>query len=148
MEVGCVCLRVSIEDQTSGEAPLRRVVCARNHVFLRVGEKTMTRPLKGAKPMRSDKTRKLPESPMGWSECPICGEPFSDCPPGPLPGQTTYVHSNGVRHIDGASGTAVPTSSPVTPQPTPEKTTPFSGASGSSTKIPAIDPATKYCHAA
>jgi hypothetical protein len=87
--------------------------------------------------MRSDKARKLPESPMGWSKCPKCGEPFSDSHDGPLPGQTTYVHSNGVRHIDGASGTAVPTSSAVNPSPDPAKPAPFSDAWGSSTKIPA-----------
>lgn len=59
----------------------------------------MKRPLKAAKPMRSNKTRKLPESPMGWSKCPTCGEPFSESNDGPLPRQKTYVHLNGDRHV-------------------------------------------------
>lgn len=49
--------------------------------------------------MRSDKARKLPESPMEWSKCPTCGEPFSESQDGPLPGQKTYIHANGVRHV-------------------------------------------------
>jgi hypothetical protein len=58
----------------------------------------MTRPLKGTKPIRSNQKRNVPESPMSWSKCPKCGEPFSECQNGPLPGQKTYVHANGTRH--------------------------------------------------
>lgn len=78
---------------------------------------------------------------MEWSKCPVCGEPFSEPRPGPLPGQTTYVHSNGVKHmhpmIASTLGAAKPTSAPTNSQPEPEKPVPFSDASGSSTKIPA-----------
>ncbi len=87
--------------------------------------------------MRSNQKREVPESPMEWSKCPVCGEPFSESHDGPLPGQTTYVHQNGVRHIVSTLGAATPTSAPANPQPEPGKPAPFSGASGSSTKIPA-----------
>jgi hypothetical protein len=51
------------------------------------------------KPIWSDKKRKLPESPMEWSKCPVCGESFSEQHPGPIPGTTTYIHPNGTKHI-------------------------------------------------
>ena len=54
--------------------------------------------MKRAKPMRSDQKRKMPESAMVWSKCPVCNEPFSESHPGPQPGQTTFVHQNGTRH--------------------------------------------------
>jgi hypothetical protein len=46
------------------------------------------------KPIRSDKKRKLPESLMVWSKCPVRGQPFSEQHPGPIPGTTIYIHSD------------------------------------------------------
>ncbi len=51
------------------------------------------------KPMRSFQKRNLPENPMEWSKCPMCKEPFAESHLGPGPGQKTYIHSNGTRHI-------------------------------------------------
>jgi hypothetical protein len=50
------------------------------------------------KRLRSDKKRKLPENPMAWSKCPVCGQPFSESHDNPGTGQKTYVHSNGTKH--------------------------------------------------
>jgi hypothetical protein len=74
---------------------------------------------------------RLPESPMAWSKCPKCEEPFSECQDGPLPGQKTYIHSNGDRHIYPL-GAATPSNSSADPQIDPAKPAPFSGASGRS----------------
>jgi len=76
--------------------------------------------------MRSNEKRKMPESPMDWSECPKCKEPFSESHDGPLPGQRTYIHSNGDRHVEPLEGAI----QPVPPRSATEKQVPFSGASG------------------
>lgn len=49
---------------------------------------------------------------MEWSKCPVCGQPFSEQHPSPIPGKRDYTHNDGTRH----------TADEPAPQPQPKET--------------------------
>jgi len=72
-------------------------------------------------PQRSYQKRKTPESPMEWSKCPVCGEPFSEQHPSPIPGKRDYIHNNGTRHT-ADEPVSQPQPKPATIQQTAQQT--------------------------